>query len=261
MQGNLTSHHQGDLDVKIPYENPPIFLIEADGYHASHPRDPSSPASARSNHENVNPTFTTTASSSSTRTDPLSPARSSASLSRHRDSQVDSAIVDEAISNLECDCIKCVIKHWKALSSRYGKFAEGQPCFFYSCDKETFGLFRDWKKHFRSHFKPDKKYACPAPNCKTVFNRFAELERHSTTHCRKPREFPCPEVGCTRSGQNGFPRKDKLKSHMSNMHKGQAAPDQLMRRLAPKPAILEGKGKEKMVFGTDGSSSVSGSQI
>jgi hypothetical protein len=57
------------------------------------------------------------------------------------------------------------------------------------------------------------------------FSRPAELKRHNiTTHASQKSEHWCPILGCKRSmamGIKAFPRKDKLKDHLRQMH-GQA---------------------------------------
>ncbi|KAI4217405.1 MAG: hypothetical protein L6R36_009296 [Xanthoria steineri] len=40
--------------------------------------------------------------------------------------------------------------------------------------------------------------------------------------------------GCERGGGNGFPRKDKLKSHFESVHRGRGIPPRQPRALAPK---------------------------
>lgn len=59
------------------------------------------------------------------------------------------------------------------------------------------------------------------PECSTcglIFARFADLERHEKKH-RPEREFQCTVAGCEYKGSY---RKDKLKQHIKNRHRGLA---------------------------------------
>lgn len=103
-----------------------------------------------------------------------------------------------------------------------------------------------WKRHDheRNHFEAIdasgvEKYRCNVERCNFSSKRWADLIRHCTTkHCTNPniQIFPCPEIGCKYGGANGFTRKDKLKSHYDNVHKGNAVLGKAPRALKPKPA-------------------------
>lgn len=94
---------------------------------------------------------------------------------------------------------------------------------------------RDLKNHWRKLCFVSGLYRCDAPDCTHACKRFADLERHmSTSHCLDPQKFPCSFPGCERGGENGFPRKDKLKSHFESVHRGVGIPPKQSRPLAPK---------------------------
>ena len=78
-------------------------------------------------------------------------------------------------------------------------------------------------------------YRCDSHGCSHKSKRWADLQRHvSSSHCSKPASYPCSFPGCQRGGGNGFPRKDKLKSHFENVHRGRGIPPSQPRALAPK---------------------------
>ena len=84
-----------------------------------------------------------------------------------------------------------------------------------------------------------KPYGCATEGCHHVAKRWGDLRRHhAVKHCLNPRRYPCTAPGCKYSGNNGFTRPDKLKSHWTNMHKGKATLGQAMRVL--KPAATNG---------------------
>jgi hypothetical protein len=54
--------------------------------------------------------------------------------------------------------------------------------------------------------------------CRMTFSRPSDLKRHALKHLPGPKRFSCPSTGCKRQGEDGFERKDKLKSHVKNKH-------------------------------------------
>lgn len=79
------------------------------------------------------------------------------------------------------------------------------------------------RRHEREHFYRNEihAYVCNSSGCKKTLKRWEDLVRHTTNkHCLNPERFPCPEIGCKYSGNNGFVRKDKFKSHYKNVHEG-----------------------------------------
>lgn len=87
----------------------------------------------------------------------------------------------------------------------------------------------------RQHLFVGDLYCCDASGCTHKCKRWADLERHaSTSHCLNAKKFPCKYPGCERGGDNGFPRKDKLKSHFENVHRGVGIPPKQPRALVPK---------------------------
>ena len=89
--------------------------------------------------------------------------------------------------------------------------------------------------HWRSHCFADGLYRCFVPDCSHKCKRWADLERHaSTAHCLDAKKFPCEYPGCKRGGDNGFVRKDKLRSHFKNVHEGIGIAPKHPRTLIPK---------------------------
>ena len=76
-------------------------------------------------------------------------------------------------------------------------------------------------KHEREHFVEKGHYRCGEAQCEKVFKRWYDVPRHyKVNHCQNAKRFPCNVVGCKYSGDDGFLRKDKLKSHYRNVHLG-----------------------------------------
>ncbi|OIW22731.1 hypothetical protein CONLIGDRAFT_694541 [Coniochaeta ligniaria NRRL 30616] len=59
----------------------------------------------------------------------------------------------------------------------------------------------------------------PCPKCDVLFTNKQHLERHDDTKHADIRKFFCPVDDC-KYQTKGFPRKDALKTHMKNRHKG-----------------------------------------
>ena len=90
--------------------------------------------------------------------------------------------------------------------------------------------------HYRTHLYIKGLYNCDTPNCAHKAKRWGDLKRHTLTHhCLNAKKYSCSFPGCERGGENGFPRKDKLKSHFENVHRGMGIPPKQPRRLAPGP--------------------------
>ncbi|KAI4114592.1 MAG: hypothetical protein LQ345_004655 [Seirophora villosa] len=127
-------------------------------------------------------------------------------------------------------CIAKAIEHY----AYYAKFNCGMPICTSTNICSTLES-HDLKNHWRGHCFVSGLYRCDAPDCTHACKRFADLERHmSTSHCLDPQKFPCSFPGCERGGENGFPRKDKLKSHFESVHRGVGIPPKQPRALAPK---------------------------
>ena len=76
------------------------------------------------------------------------------------------------------------------------------------------------RKHEKDHFRHEGQLRCIEDRCDYGAKRWPDLKRHYTSkHCLNPKtKFPCPEIGCKYGGDNGFTRKDKLKSHRDKVH-------------------------------------------
>lgn len=75
--------------------------------------------------------------------------------------------------------------------------------------------------HERTHFKDNGKHHCREARCTSSYNRWDDLLRHTNSkHCLNPPRFHCSEIDCQYHSGNGFTRKDKLQSHIKNMHQG-----------------------------------------
>ena len=76
------------------------------------------------------------------------------------------------------------------------------------------------REHEKDHFRYEGQYRCMEDRCVYGTKRWSDLTRHYTSkHCLNPKaKHPCPEIGCKYGGNNGFKRKDKLKSHREKVH-------------------------------------------
>ena len=134
-------------------------------------------------------------------------------------------------SSRECSCITCVDLgsrreiFWGVDSYHYQ--CRLPDCSFsipagnhegniYSIDEDE----ADTRKHEKDHFRHEGQYRCIEDRCVYSGKRWPDLKRHYTSkHCLNPKiKFPCPEIGCKYGGDNGFTRKDKLKSHREKVH-------------------------------------------
>ena len=78
-------------------------------------------------------------------------------------------------------------------------------------------------QHEKSHFGQKGRFVCLEERCQYVTKRWGDLTRHySSKHCtNRARRFMCPVLGCKFS-RGGFARRDKLHSHVRNVHRGEA---------------------------------------
>ena len=145
-----------------------------------------------------------------------------------------------SVLNLSCPCPVCMLK---GLNVYYDKLPDHMPP-HWPCRGET-RYYDTPKKHLKDHHHWNNKFHCHAPDCKAAFNSMTDLKRHSAMHCTNPVMHSCEKPGCDRVGDNGFARKDKLRDHLRQKHKGMTGTFQGMRALAPKSPVTEGKGKAK----------------
>lgn len=97
------------------------------------------------------------------------------------------------------------------------------PCLLKSSGSElnSYGWCLLRSEHEKNHYRHAGKYICSEGHCSTLTKSWSDLLRHyGSRHCTRAKRFPCPVPYCKYSGDNGFARKDKLKSHQKNVHKG-----------------------------------------
>lgn len=136
-----------------------------------------------------------------------------------------------------CTCIDC-LRIFK--EREYDWYQDGgYRCHFPGCQTQDID-FSKIKDHEKSHYGQPGKYTCIEQSCHTITKNFGDLKRHDKAeHCTSPNkeQFPCPVLWCKYSGNNGFARKDKLKSHYKNIHEGKPGPVKAGRVI--KPATLK----------------------
>ena len=151
------------------------------------------------------------------------------------DQQASSSLSSDSASHEgsenHCACISCL-----KIRSRSG--IQEIKCRFPGCLTAKVRI-RDLLDHESSHYESLGKYKCLEQDCQTVTKYFDELKRHYKKHCTSPDKkiFSCPVLSCKYSGNNGFVRKDKLKSHYRNIHEGKPGPLKASRVI--KPATLK----------------------
>ena len=122
-----------------------------------------------------------------------------------------------------CACIACLM-----VGTHCG---QDLHCRVPGCS-EAFGAYE--KGHEQGHFRKGDRYACQDNHCNFTSKRFSDLRRHyQSKHCRKPNEHLCYIIGC-RYREIGFPRADKLKSHLRSAHKGMPVPSKQLPVIKPK---------------------------
>jgi len=178
------------------------------------------------------------------------------------------------IATKACSCIVCQDVNLLSSLPRARRFSLINPGESFQCRigdcQDLFADFRDmawcnqfcssewWELHYEkpryvacheiSHFGTEGAYHCNEQYCQFITKRWRDLQRHySTRHCKAPKKFPCHVLGCKYGGENGFARKDKLKSHVKNVHEGRLLPGQPGRIIKPrviKPALSKKTGPE-----------------
>ena len=164
---------------------------------------------------------------------------------------LDPDLPNDSSSQKHCTCISCLEIGVDWFSAPYVA-DKGIKCRFPGCLTILNNLYpTKFYVHERCHYGQSGKYTCLEQNCEVVTKNFGDLRRHDKAkHCTNPNkeQFSCPVVWCKYSGNNGFPRKDKLKSHYRNIHEGKPGPAKAGRVL--KPATLRPK-----ISGPEGSAS------
>ena len=158
---------------------------------------------------------------------------------------------NDSNSQKDCTCISCLRLSTDYYSACFPG-SDGYTCRFPCCRTVNHGI-KSFYDHEKSHYGQPGKYTCLERDCKVVTKNFGDLKRHDKAkHCTNPykEQFPCPESWCKYSGNNGFARKDKLKSHYKNMHEGKLGPCKAGRVI--KPATLKPKPQVSNLEGTAG---------
>ena len=148
-------------------------------------------------------------------------------------------VPNDSSSQMDCTCISCLAKCTANFWIRDNEYNLVCRCHFPGC--QTYTKEGDsYAEHERSHYGLPGKYTCLEQTCQVATKNFGDLKRHDKAkHCTNPNkeQFPCPVLWCKYSGNNGFARKDKLKSHYRNIHEGKPGPVKAGRVI--KPATLK----------------------
>lgn len=159
-------------------------------------------------------------------------------------------LANDSSRQKDCTCISCCKIGLPC--GVIGIHGEGYRCRFPSCQPSVhYDPVLKLCEHEKCHYGQPGKYTCLEQDCHAVLKNFGDLRRHDKAkHCTDPNkeQYPCPVLWCKYSGNNGFARRDKLKSHYKNIHEGKSAPAKAGRVI--KPATLRPK-----VSGLEGSAS------
>ena len=136
-----------------------------------------------------------------------------------------------SVASNGCDCIVCAGVGKKVVSPLPSLEL---PCRVPGCNVPYHNKiwFAELLKEEASHFRTagEAKLKCAEDDCPVAVSSMTDLKRHYTNkHCTKVEKFSCPLVWCKYSGDNGFKRKDKLKSHYRNAHEGKRDPSKAFR--------------------------------
>ena len=155
---------------------------------------------------------------------------------------------------IDTDLCKCLLCYYpgclKAISFEADFSDRRQSCTFPGCDEQICLKIRadqydksiwKWSEHEICHYGHKGKFGCQEERCTTTTKTFTDLKRHyASKHCKRSKKHACHHIGCKYSGDNGFTRKDKLKSHLRNVHEGKVPRGQPPRAIKPKtqePAV------------------------
>ena len=119
----------------------------------------------------------------------------------------------------------------------------GCPCGSPDDDLISASIFNSssLSSHERGHFFWSGVFNCLEKGCQKTTTKLADLKRHCCVkHCTNPTKHPCREIGCKYSGNNGFLRKDKLKTHYRNVHEGKVRPGKPLRNIQPRKNTTRG---------------------
>ena len=141
-------------------------------------------------------------------------------------------------SSRECSCITCLDLGLSREHSRV-PYPANYPCRLSDCNfswtgQEYWSAYSAQKgarNHEKAHFRHEGQFRCIEDRCVYSAKRWSDLKRHYTSkHCLNPKiKFPCTEIDCKYGGNNGFTRKDKLKSHREKVHEKVAKPEKRFR--------------------------------
>ena len=145
-------------------------------------------------------------------------------------------------SSRECSCILCFDLGSQREAS-WSKTPVNYPCRLSDCNFSTAvgsqqgeypgGCYaeRAARGHELNHIRHNRQWRCVEDRCVYDTKRWSDFKRHYTSkHCLNPKtKFPCPEIDCKYGGNNGFTRKDKLKSHREKVHEKHARPEKRFR--------------------------------
>ena len=138
------------------------------------------------------------------------------------------------VSDRVCSCVPCVYLPLET------EVVENEfQCRFSGCNYVSFKFAAEnsqwWRlycarlalKHEKTHFRHAGRFRCIEDRCIYTAERWSDFKRHYTAkHCLSPKvKFPCPEIDCKYSGDKGFIRKDKLKSHHAKVHEKYGKPE------------------------------------
>ena len=136
----------------------------------------------------------------------------------------------EASETIHCFCLYCDQTGYSRKSCLTCKY-----CRFKGFNYVSFRGPR-CQVHEQSLYTSGGFCKCMEASCPTKTKTFSELRRHTRSkHCLVAPVHYCPEIHCKYHVQ-GFKRRDKLLSHIRNIHQGAVRPGIANRAIVPKAA-------------------------
>ncbi|KAK3168249.1 hypothetical protein OEA41_004695 [Lepraria neglecta] len=104
-------------------------------------------------------------------------------------------------------------------------------------------VVRHEEKHFFERTPGRDAFTCKHEHCIYTTKRSSDIKRHyAAKHCKNAKKFPCTVIGCKFSGDNGFPRKDKMRDHLKAGHRNMFTPGKPVQNIKSKAGISKSSG-------------------
>ena len=148
--------------------------------------------------------------------------QSSANMNGQEESKSTTEPLENPASDRNCGCLSCL-----GVGSSMPEIEQIDgtlTCRVNYCNHSGLG-HGEILDHEKEHFWCPGGYHCAEALCNASFEQWLDFKSHyANKHCKKRKKFPCPFPSCKYSGENGFLRKDKLKTHYDKNHRHSTMP-------------------------------------